>query len=100
MHQLLNTNHIDTIQYVNALLKKSKSNEFNETHRFLTRQEPGDQTQRTPIQKRILQDLIALHKLEQLNVQDHQDPRDQVLSSFNWVDSKLAKKPCQAIEQR
>ena len=100
MHQLLDTNHIDIIQYVNALLKKYKSNELNETHRLPTRQKPGDQTQRTPIQKRILQDLIALHKLEQLNVQEHQAPRDQVLSSFNWAASKLANKPCQAFEER
>ena len=57
---------------INLLLQMPKSEETNETYWFATPQEPGDEAQHTPIQKRItVQKLITLQKLEQLNPQDN-----------------------------
>ena len=68
MRNLLDTNHVDFIHYIKAIIFRK----FNETNWFPTTQEPGDETQRTPIQKHIPQELIALQKLELLNPQDIQ----------------------------
>ena len=51
----------------------SNSEENNEAYWFPTPQEPGDEAQHTPKQIRIIQELIALQKLEQLNPQDNQE---------------------------
>ena len=72
LRPLVDSNNDDSIRYVNALLERPKSAEVDEKHWFPTSQEPGDETQHTRMQKRILQELIALEKLEQLNPQDNQ----------------------------
>ena len=66
-----------------------KSEESTETSWFPTPKEPGDETQHTPKQECILQELIALQKLEQLNSQRNQESRKQCLSNFDWTDSTL-----------
>ena len=52
-------------------MKLPRSEEFKETYWFPNPLEPGDETQHTPIQKRTLQELNTLEKLEQLNPQDN-----------------------------
>ena len=76
-----------------------KSEQSNETNWFLLPQEPADETQHTPIQKRIFQELIASQKLEQLNPQDNQDSRKQFLSKFPWADPTLDTKTRKALEE-
>ena len=75
LRHLLVTNHDDSIQYVNAFLQITKSEETNETFWFPSLQELGDEAQHTPIQKRILQERMASQKLEQLNPQENEVPR-------------------------
>ena len=70
------------------------SEESNETCWFAKPQKPGDGTQHTSLEKRILKELIVLEKLEHLNRQDNQS-----LSNFNWTDSTLDKQAHQAIEE-
>ena len=53
LHYLLDTNYDYAFQYVNSVLKMPKFGEPNETYWSPTPQEPGDETQHTPIQKRI-----------------------------------------------
>ena len=77
----------------------AKSEESSETCWMSTPQEPGDEAQHTPIQKPILQELIALPKLEQLNPQDNQESRQQFLPNFNWTDSTLDTEARKAIEE-
>ena len=60
-------NHDFSIQLVNKLQKMPKSEKSNDTYRFPTPQEPGNETQYTPIKKRILQEFIALQKKKQIN---------------------------------
>ena len=73
LNRLFDTNYDDAIQYVTALLEIPKSEESNETYWFPTPQERDDETQHTKTQKRILHEMIALQKLEQLCPQDNQE---------------------------
>ena len=54
VRHLLNNSHDDAIHYVNSLLKTSKKGEVNETYWFPPPQNPGNETEHTPIQTRIL----------------------------------------------
>ena len=60
LRHLLGTNHKDAIQNVKALMKMPQPEEFTETCCSTTPQEPGDQTQHRPIQKRVFQEQTAL----------------------------------------
>ena len=73
-------NQDDAIQYVKSLREMPKSAESNETYCLSAIEEPGDETQHTPMQKRILQELIALRKLQKFHLQENQTSCDQLLS--------------------
>ena len=95
---LLNNNHNDAIHYINSLLKTSKTDEVNETYRFRTPQNPGNEREHTPIQTRILNEIRELEQLEQLNPLKNTDSRDQFLSKLDWTDSTLQLEAKQAVE--
>ena len=96
---LVDTNDNDAIQHVIAFSKMPQSEEFKKTHWIPTLQELGDGKKHTPIQKRLLQKLIALQKLKQPNLQNNQESPDQFLSIFETTDSTLDKQAPQAIEE-
>ena len=75
-----------------------QSEESNEIFWFPTPQKPGDESEHTPLQKRTLQELIALKTLKKVNPQDNQELRDHFLSLFNWTGSTLDKQARQSIE--
>ena len=62
-------------------------------------QEPSDASQHTQQQKRLLQKLLALQKVDQLNPQNNQDSLDQFLSTFDWTDSTLDKQTRQDLDE-
>ena len=53
LRYLLDTNHDYAFPYANSVLKMPKFEEPNETYWSATPQEPDDETQHTPMQKRI-----------------------------------------------
>ena len=61
VRHLLNNNHDDAIQYIkqyiNSLLKTSRTNEVNETYWSPTPQNPGNEKEHPPIQTRIRSEL-------------------------------------------
>ena len=65
---------------------------------FPTPEDPGDPQHHTPIQKRILSELINLQELEKLNPQDDTESRRQFLSNFDWTDSLLQPAEIARIE--
>ena len=81
---LLNAAH-----YASSLIKSTKPEDFRENYWFPTPEDPGDPQHHTPIQKRILSDLINLQELEKFNPQDDTESRRQFLSNFDWTDSML-----------
>ena len=64
VRHLMNNNHDDGIQYINSLLKTSKTDEVNETYRFPKPQNPGNEREHTPIQTRIFNEVRELEQLE------------------------------------
>ena len=54
-----------------------------------TLQNPGNPSNHTPIQKRILTELYTLEELERLDPQANQKSRDHFLLNFNWTCSTL-----------
>ena len=95
---LLNNSHDDAIPYINSLLKTSKNEEVNETYWFPTPQNPGNEKEHTPIQTRILKELLELEQLEKLNPLENTNSRNQFLSNFDWRDSTLQLEAKQAVE--
>ena len=98
VRHLLNNSHDDAIHYINSLLKTSKDDKVNETYWFPTPQNPGNETEHTPIQTRILNELRELEQLEKLNPLEKTNSRNQFLSNFDWTDSTLQPKAKQAVE--
>ena len=98
VRHLLNNNHDDAIHYIKSLLKKSKTNEVNETYWFPTPQNPGNEKEHTPIQTRILNELRELEQLEKSNPLENTVSRNQFLSNFDWTDSTLQPDAKQDVE--
>ena len=67
VRHLLNNNHDDAIQHMNGLLKTLETDEVNETYWFPTPQNPGNESEHTPIKTRILNEVREFEELEQLN---------------------------------
>ena len=95
---LLQDNPENAAYYASSLIKSNKPEDFKENYWFPTPEDPGDPQHHTPIQKRILSELINLQELEKLNPQDDPESRRQFLSNFNWTDSMLQPAEIARIE--
>ena len=95
---LLQDNPENAAYYASSLFKSTKPEDFKENYWFPTPEDPGDPQHHTPIQKRILSELINLQELEKLNPQDDPESRRQFLSNFDWTDSMLQPAEIARIE--
>ena len=95
---LLQANPENAAHSASSLIKSTKPEDFKENYWFPTQEDPGDPQHYTPIQKRILSELINLQELEQLNPQDDPESRRQFLSNFDWTDSMLQPAEIARIE--
>ena len=95
---LLQDNPENAAFYVSSLIKSAKPEDFRENYWFPTPEDPGDPQQHTPIQKRILTELLTLQELEKLNPQDDPESRRQFLTNFDWTDSMLQPDEIAGIE--
>ena len=86
---LLQANPENAAHCASSLIKSTKPEDLKENYWFPTLVDPGDPQHHTPIQKRILSELINLQELEKLNPQDNLESRQQFLSNFDWTDSML-----------
>ena len=95
---LLQDNPENSAYYASSLIKSTKPEDFKENFWFPTPEDSGDPQHHTPIQKRILSELINLQELEKLNPQDDPESRRQFLSNFDWTDSMLQPAEIARIE--
>ena len=95
---LLQATPENAAHYASSLIKSTKPEAFKENYWFPTPEDPGDPQHHTPIQKRILSELINLQELEKLNPQDNPESRQQFLSNFDWTDSMLQPAEIACIE--
>ena len=80
------------------MIESTKPEDFKENYWFPTPGDPGDPHHHTPIQQRILSELINLQKVEKLNPQDNPESRRQFLSNFDCTDSMLQPAEIARIE--
>ena len=80
------TEHDDVVAYVNALMQVDSSEQIEEKFWFPTPENPGDESEHTPIQQRILRELRQLQRLEELDPKQDEKSRSQFLSLFKWND--------------
>ena len=89
---------LDLTAYLNELLRTNKPEQQNDTFWFPTPENPGKLEDHTPIQTRILKELIELKDKEKLNPQESTQSRTKFLKRFDWTDTLLTEMEKQAIE--
>ena len=88
----------DLTAYLNELLRTNKPEQQNNTFWFPTPDNPGKLEDDTPIQRRILKELIELKDKEKLIPQESTESRNKFLERFGRTDTLLTEMEKQAIE--
>ena len=84
--------------YISSLLKRSETDEVNETYWFPKLQTPGNERKDTPIQTRFLTELRELEQLEHLHSLKEIEVRHQFVFSFHWTESTLQPEAKQDVD--
>ena len=92
------TEHDDVVPYVSALVQVDSSEQTEEKFWFPTPENPGDESEHTPIQQRILRELRELQRLEELDPKQDEKSRSQFLSLFKWNDSLITGEDRENLE--
>ena len=88
----------DLTAYLNELLRTNKAEQQNNTFWFPTTENPGKPEHHTPIQTRMLKEIIELNGKEKLNPQESTDSRNKFPKRFHWTDTLLTETEKQAVE--
>ena len=89
----------DTHMYIMEL-KKSTNNEQNDENLwFPTPENPGNEDEHTPIQRRILKEIRELIKKEQLDPTKDPESRKEFLDMFKWEGSQIDGNNKKQLEQ-
>ena len=78
----------DTHMYVNELMKSNEDEQTDENLWFPTPENPGNEEEHTPIQRRILKEIRELIKKELLDSTKDKESRQQNLGMFHWEGSQ------------
>ena len=71
---------LDLTAYLNELLRTNKAEQQNNTFWIPTLEDPGEPEDHTPLQTRILKELIELNEMEKPNPQESPESRKTYLS--------------------
>ena len=86
--QLLH-NPDDTHMYVNELMKANEGEQNDENLCFPTPENPGNEEEYTPIQRRILEEISEFLKKEEVDSTKDQVSRKHTLDMFQWEESQI-----------
>ena len=89
---------LDPTAYLDELLRTNKPEQPNKTFWFPTPENPGKPEDDSPIQTRILKELIELTDKEKLNSQESVEARNNFLERFDRTDTLLRETEKQEIE--
>ena len=89
----------DTHMYVNELLKSTNDEQNDENLWFPTPENPGNEDEHTPIQRRILKEIRKLIKKEQLDPTKDPESRKEFLDMFKWEGSQIEGNDKEQLEQ-
>ena len=97
--QMLPSDDPDLTLYLNELLKSNKQESQETNFWFPTPENPGNIEEHSPIQSRILNELLELRRKEQLNPQDDNESREEFLKQFSWADTLLTTDEQSTVEE-
>ena len=89
----------DTHMYVNELMKSNETEQSDENLWFPTPENPGNEEEHTPIQRRILKEIRELIKKEELDPTKDQESRKKFLDMFQWEGSQIEGNDRKQLEQ-
>ena len=89
----------DTHMYVNELMKSTNNEQNDENFWFPTPENPGNEDEHTPIQRRILKEIRELIKREQLDPTKDPESRKDFLDMFKWEGSQIEGNDKKQLEQ-
>ena len=92
------TEHDNVVTYINALMQVERPEDSEEKFWFPTPQNPGNEQEHSPIQKRILKEQRELTKVEKLNLTENEESRNKFLSVFKRTDSLITGKDRDSLE--
>ena len=92
------TEHDDVVTYINALMQVKQPKDNEEKFWFPTPENPGNEQEHSPIQKRILKELRELAALEKLDSTRSEESRTKFLSMFKWTGSLITGKDRENLE--
>ena len=92
------TEHDDVVMYINALMQVERPEDNEEKFWFPTPENPGNEQEHSPIQKRILKELRELTELEKLDPTENEESRNKFLAMFKWTDSLITGKDRDSLE--
>ena len=89
----------DTDMYVNELMKCSDTEQYDKNLLFPFPENPGNEEEHTPIQRRILKEISEYIKKEELDPTKDQDSRKKFLDMFQWEGSQIEGNDRKQLEQ-
>ena len=89
----------DIHMYVNELMKSNEHEPNEDSFWFPTPENPGNETEHTPIQRRILTEIRELIKREQLDPTKDAESRKKFLDMFQWDGSQTEGDDRKRLEQ-
>ena len=89
----------DTHMYVNELMKANETEQNDENFWFPTPENPGNEDEHTPIQRRILKEIRELIKKEELDPTKDEESRKKFLDMFQWEGSQIEGNDRKQLEQ-
>ena len=90
-----NDNHM----YVNELLKSNENEQNDENLCLPTPENPWNEEEHTPKQRRILKEICELIKKEELDPTKDQESRKKFLDMFHWEGSQIEGNDRKQLEQ-
>ena len=92
------TEHDDVVTYINALMQVERPEDNEEKSWFPTRENPGNEQEHSPIQKRILKELRELAELEKLDPTKNDESQNKFLAMFKWTNPLITGKDRDSLE--
>ena len=90
--------HLYLTAYLNELLRTIKAEQRKNIFWFATPENPGKSEDHTPLQTRILKEVIELKEKEKLNPQESTESRNKFPKRFDWTDKLRTETEKQATE--
>ena len=92
------TEHEDVVTFINVLMQVERPDDKEEKFLFPTPEDPGNESEHSPTQRRILKQFRELAELEKLDPTENEQSRTKFLSMFKWTDSITTGKDRESLE--